>query len=354
MWTSGDGRATFDAVAKLRVADPIAFDYRSENRQWVTDSRIGPALAELVACLAHRSAQAGGRGKVILVGHSMGGLAIRYAATEPVVGQRRTVGQLMGLAITIGTPHRGTRFFTQLPFSSTAQQAMVPGSEQLSRLPSLEQSGVAALYVASTIRRTWIDQIQQDGTDGVVPVSSAIPTTPLSGPGAGTEQFECSPFDCVHTKLPGSAGVRDAVTTAISAWLKANPLPTHTRKPRPSTTTTPSQSQRQDFRPFAGEWIAHNARLVVHADGSGQLEYRNYGQETGSGPENAKVTFRLTNFSQATVEGFIETSNVPDLYPIGERIEIDYLDGGVVEIFPAGRVSTLCDPNSYDDAICGA
>lgn len=363
MWRSGDGRATFDAVGRLGVATPIAFDYRSAHFEWVTDSRIGPSLARLVTCLAKRSTEQGGRGKVILVGHSMGGLAIREAAAEPIFRERRNVADVIGLAVTIGTPHGGTPFFTDLPRPlGPAQPAMAPGSRQLDRLPSLERSGVPALYLASTIYRQWLDQLQEGGDDGVVPASSAIPTQfPRVGPGSGTQVFRCSPFDCVHTKLPGAPQVRDAVTNAVTAWLDANPLrpprapqtTTTTATPRPPVPTTAGQSTI-DFSAFAGEWVAHSAHLTVRANGTGEFTYRNY-EETPLGPDASEVvTFRLTNITQASVEGTIESSSDPAIYRPGGYIRIEYLEGGVVEITPPSRASTLCNPDAYSDTACGA
>jgi pimeloyl-ACP methyl ester carboxylesterase len=83
--------------------------------QWVTQAGIGRQLALTIKCLAGKSATAGGIGKVLLVAHSMGGLAIRCATDErpggcnsaggsPVVG----VADDVGLVVTFGTPNTGS------------------------------------------------------------------------------------------------------------------------------------------------------------------------------------------------------------------------------------------------------
>ena len=61
------------AIPGARV---LKFDYSQVNTKWVDNPDIGPALADYI----HQVARASGR-PVIVVGFSMGGLAIRYAAT---------------------------------------------------------------------------------------------------------------------------------------------------------------------------------------------------------------------------------------------------------------------------------
>lgn len=84
-----EGRATVDL-----------FDYSETSRHWVTPETAAQLTAQ-VDCLASRSAANGGPGKVILVGHSMGGLVIRGALQYPGVP-----GEVSAV-VTIGTPHVG-------------------------------------------------------------------------------------------------------------------------------------------------------------------------------------------------------------------------------------------------------
>jgi pimeloyl-ACP methyl ester carboxylesterase len=92
-------------------AQTVLFDYSRYNRDWVDNPNIGPKLASEIACLAASSRQAGGSGKVIVVAHSMGGLATRWAATES--SDASEVAKDLGLVVTISTPNLGTGLATE-------------------------------------------------------------------------------------------------------------------------------------------------------------------------------------------------------------------------------------------------
>lgn len=83
------------------------FDYSRWTDRWVTDSHIGPALAQQVACLSDASLAGGGTGRVVLVGHSMGGLAIRCALAASC-GHVQGNEDRVGTVITLGTPNEGS------------------------------------------------------------------------------------------------------------------------------------------------------------------------------------------------------------------------------------------------------
>jgi len=126
-------------LAAVSGADPgnvyvRLFDYGTKSTQWVTDPAIGPALASFVGCLAQASSAAGGSGKVILVGHSMGGLAIRCALN--LACSPHPVGKdQVGLVVTIGTPNAGS----QIRPGSTADQADLILGETLLSLCDIAQ-----------------------------------------------------------------------------------------------------------------------------------------------------------------------------------------------------------------------
>jgi pimeloyl-ACP methyl ester carboxylesterase len=81
------------------------FDYSKHALDWVTDRHIGPALAAAIVCLAERSGH-----HVVVVGHSMGGLAARYAQGQTVAGT--PVVSVMDRVITIGTPSTGSQLLS--------------------------------------------------------------------------------------------------------------------------------------------------------------------------------------------------------------------------------------------------
>lgn len=104
-WSSGSP-SVLDSLQQLPDAYVTAFDYAPAADRWVTDNAIGPALARTVSCLADASAQGGGSGRVLLVGSSTGGLAIRCALAE-ACGGVAGLGQQVGSVITVGTPNTG-------------------------------------------------------------------------------------------------------------------------------------------------------------------------------------------------------------------------------------------------------
>ena len=100
-------------VPGVTVVTP--FDYYSTAHQatgWVTDPAIGAALATDITCLASASAAQGGPGEVIIVAHSMGGLAVRCAVDQACVGQGHKAANAdqIGLVVTLGTPNLGSAF----------------------------------------------------------------------------------------------------------------------------------------------------------------------------------------------------------------------------------------------------
>jgi len=78
------------------------FDYAAKSTEWAAIPEIAACLADYIADV---SAKAGGS-KVFLVGHSMGGLAARFAADQKYGG--RAISGLIGGVVTLGTPHAGT------------------------------------------------------------------------------------------------------------------------------------------------------------------------------------------------------------------------------------------------------
>jgi pimeloyl-ACP methyl ester carboxylesterase len=105
VWQSGGFSPKLSGLSGVFVDDQ--FDYFEDNDQWVTKDTIGPALAQRVLDLAKCSTAQRGHGKVVLVGHSMGGLAIRCAA-NPKCGGVDGVADKIALVVTMGTPNLGS------------------------------------------------------------------------------------------------------------------------------------------------------------------------------------------------------------------------------------------------------
>jgi pimeloyl-ACP methyl ester carboxylesterase len=77
IWFEGTGVPLPVQAARLHGITAWTFDYSAEASQWVTNPDIGPALATAIDCLAQLT-----QNKVIVVGHSMGGLTTKYAVNQ--------------------------------------------------------------------------------------------------------------------------------------------------------------------------------------------------------------------------------------------------------------------------------
>ena len=97
-----DGGNMLATVDKVSGVMSLRFDYTATDHQWVDNPANGPALTQYIRQVAQASRDGHGTGKVVLVGFSMGGLLIRYAATTGA-----EAGDI-GMVITIGTPNDGS------------------------------------------------------------------------------------------------------------------------------------------------------------------------------------------------------------------------------------------------------
>lgn len=123
---------TIDAIPNVKA---VTFNYSMWNTMWVTNYRIGACLATWITSLATTSKNAGGPGKVIIVAHSMGGLAVRCAVDPKCVNHDHTTGppwqtadsSQIGLVITLGTPNLGSWLATPgRPFLLSAACQLIP------------------------------------------------------------------------------------------------------------------------------------------------------------------------------------------------------------------------------------
>lgn len=91
-------RTVVGMLQYLNGTDVHTFDYSEIAGDWVTNERIYGSLAESIACLADRSGQ-----DVIVIAHSMGGLALRQA-----LGSAPGLVDKVSRVITFGTPNTGS------------------------------------------------------------------------------------------------------------------------------------------------------------------------------------------------------------------------------------------------------
>jgi pimeloyl-ACP methyl ester carboxylesterase len=253
IWDGGNGLAAqLDASGSGFFVGRFDYSYvPGLNQHWVTDPRIAGtvkrpgALAQVIDCMARESLSAGGDGKVIVIGASMGGLALQQALAEQV-GGRNIAGEVGGL-VSIGTPWQGAdpAFDTltkviedtcdislldladppvaaaadvcvaellKLGIGSQAGPAMLPASgggpsAVIKSLPKMP-SGIPVLAVAGNMRWTdqRLNQVQiYQGSDGVVSVTSAISPPFESGTGLGQLKMVVDP--CVLTNFGGAVPI---------------------------------------------------------------------------------------------------------------------------------------------------
>ena len=105
-WKGGGEASMYATLKKMSGVYVEVFDYKDTNTAWVTSDNIGPRLSRRIACLAAHSRDNKGLGKVIGVGHSMGGRALEFASGE-TVNNRKTSEDLAHI-VTIGTPYQGS------------------------------------------------------------------------------------------------------------------------------------------------------------------------------------------------------------------------------------------------------
>ncbi|WP_018682734.1 esterase/lipase family protein [Actinokineospora enzanensis] len=79
----------------------FTFDYSRWASYWASDEHIAPCLAAYLMLVSGAYEKAGGDGRIIVVAHSMGGLALRYASS-PALAAR------VPYVITLGTPQLGS------------------------------------------------------------------------------------------------------------------------------------------------------------------------------------------------------------------------------------------------------
>jgi pimeloyl-ACP methyl ester carboxylesterase len=235
-WDSSGMTERINAIRGVRV---LKFDYSQVNTQWVSNPAIGPALADYI----HAVARASGR-PVIMVGFSMGGLAIRYAATT---GAR--AGDI-AMVITIGTPNTGTLvgnghdllcgaaglgfemawpgFCTQFQAAS----AMSVLNPEILSLPKLPPSIPVLHAIAGDQTCYWkiggaLAEFPFFG-DVVVPTGSALDKRP--GSMNDTYESVVNPvvpgnWSAWHLQLTANPQIQQLVHGYIADYLQAHPVP---------------------------------------------------------------------------------------------------------------------------------
>jgi pimeloyl-ACP methyl ester carboxylesterase len=317
MWETSSGTSIAGQAALIKGVTVWTFDYAYHSLDWVDNQSIGPAFASAISCLARASGH-----KVIVVAHSMGGLATQYAIGYP---GSPAVGDVAEL-ITIGTPYRGSALLTAMqaaisgaevtssdPYEIVFAEALlsacagvathsdsnpcglvsVPrspvgtalqaGSAQIRQLPPWP-AGLPVLDTAGNIRigvgigalTSW-----HNIGDGPVLLSSAT-AHDTAGPPVIEQCVDPSiadlvyrPGGCFHTHLPNDPKIIAAILGAIRADVSSSSMAS-----------------------YVGQWYVHGAELRINADGSGEMTWNagpcspNINVNEGMCTGNASITFK--------------------------------------------------------------
>lgn len=185
-----------------------------------------------------------------MLAHSMGGLALREAAQVVIDGF--PVARRVGLAITIGTPHRGSPWATavgvglvQYCLSPTGRllslvrgcvladaiRAMQPGSRELAQLPSMPHTMPLRAIAGDVTLYDPLNNGHRTDSDLVVPVSSATAQYTTSYPGDGVYVESCTAemfflfyfglSACEHSALLRNYGVQASVIAGIGEYVRS-------------------------------------------------------------------------------------------------------------------------------------
>jgi pimeloyl-ACP methyl ester carboxylesterase len=95
-------RSLIGQLQRIPGAAVFTFDYHEYSTRWVDDPHTGPALGDAIDCLFRATGE-----KVIIVAHSMGGLAARYALTHRGRAGTNRAGEV-STVVTFGTPETGS------------------------------------------------------------------------------------------------------------------------------------------------------------------------------------------------------------------------------------------------------
>lgn len=92
----------------------LRFGYAPYSAEWPSNANVSQCLGDYILAASAAYKAGGGDGKVLAVGHSMGGIAIRFASARP------GVDKALGGVVTLGTPHAGSPWGAT-PFSTVIE-----------------------------------------------------------------------------------------------------------------------------------------------------------------------------------------------------------------------------------------
>ncbi len=123
----------------------FCFDYAPRATHWPSDPLIHQKLADALVSISGAFKRGGGDGRVLAAGHSMGGVALRYASRDTSAGV--AVSSVLAGVVTFGTPHLGS------PWGGTALASKLEGFLSKDQVALPPTASDAALCLAPLTRR---------------------------------------------------------------------------------------------------------------------------------------------------------------------------------------------------------
>jgi pimeloyl-ACP methyl ester carboxylesterase len=358
----GGGPPLAQAISTLPGAAVYGFDYSKNSLDWVTSSLIAPELASAITCLA----QSSGR-QVVVVAHSMGGLATQQA-------QASLASNELAEAITIGTPTKGawvlaaankanvaglvisplmTTFADLLlkvcgiSGSATPQsgacavlsskdtpagQAMTPGSAQLAALPAWKPGVTVARAVGDmTVEvQAGLAHKTVDVGDGVVTKDSA-----LAGANGPTFADPCGPIPAFQSIKPLSKVLasecyhgNETRDPALVAWVIHQIAKTekgalaYKAPTEPAGYDTPAQALSAFITALSGRGAIEVGTCVTHTSDIPSGTVANYCYWTDGTFPDGKVFVTLPLDSDGGTGALLKQNNLGKWYVV-KKIDTD-------------------------------
>lgn len=236
-WGSTSNASSFAGKVDRIPGVAVAHIFRYDTSVWV-DQVSGSALAKTIDCVSELSKNNQSKGKVIVVGYSMGGLVARDALSRRSADNQRAIADQVGQVVTIGTPHVGAKVWTWSVFNA--------GSPEMTRLPKFPERTIVhtiASNVTNVTTDLWGNTTRvATNDDTIVTTSSAHdPYTIDVHKGGGQKTIACDKYfanwfgiiyetgkaSCQHDQMVGNPfnGVSTDTVEAIKKYVAFLNLP---------------------------------------------------------------------------------------------------------------------------------
>lgn len=125
----------------------VRFDYSKASAHWASRPEVAACLADYLRQASKKYIEAGGDGKVLVVAHSMGGLATQFASDSKGEFTSESANDVIGGLVTLDTPFLGSYFGNQtVAHVAEALKNQDPQAKMLVPPPGSDASICLALH----------------------------------------------------------------------------------------------------------------------------------------------------------------------------------------------------------------